>query len=206
MKNKARFNECLKHRPDAPFMEDYESSVHMSDKYERNRYRLNKAKEQVMNHPPVKLESTCSHGIKFFDEFGISAKASIEYNPLAVDTVNAIWCKQTQEEGGGYLGALCHGKVNFQMPANSSQYDERWFDPSSYKWKWVYNASGILCHQLGMSWDTKKILYFKLRTIPEGYTLEQVKRALGAYLIDCGIPIVDFYSHQIISKEEEEVK
>ena len=62
-----------------------------------------------------------------------------------------------------------------------------------------YNSSGILVHKLKKEWDESFVLVFPLRKLKEscGYSRHNIEMALGNYLIEQNVPIIDFYSHYI---------
>jgi hypothetical protein len=48
---------------------------------------------------------------------------------------------------------------------------------------------------LGKAWDTSFVLLFPLANIPAEFERGDLERAIGNYLIDNNVPIIDFYSH-----------
>jgi hypothetical protein len=81
-------------------------------------------------------------------------------------------------------------EINFDIPKNEADYDEK-----CSKNKWKYNTAGILVHQLNKSWNDTFVLIFPLANIPDKYKRGDIERAVGNYLIDKKVPIIDFYSH-----------
>ncbi|WP_369813894.1 hypothetical protein, partial [Halolactibacillus sp. JCM 19043] len=61
--------------------------------------------------------------------------------------------------------------------------------------RWKYNTSGIIVHHLGKCWDESFVLLFPLKNIPGNLSRSDVERGIGNYLIDKGVPILDFYFH-----------
>lgn len=80
--------------------------------------------------------------------------------------------------------------------ANCSEYDEKVEVNNPYLniKGWKYNSSGILVHQLNKEWDDSFVLVFPLVDIPSCYKGD-IERAIGNYLIDNEVPIIDFFSH-----------
>lgn len=99
-----------------------------------------------------------------------------------------------------YLGGVAKSNdINFDIPLNVSDYDKKEWRYNSYLKRqelvWKHNSSGILAHQLGQEWDTSFVLVFPLSNIPDGYDRGDIETAIGNYLINKGVPIIDFYSH-----------
>lgn len=181
-----------RHREDAPYAEDYKSSVHFADKYSENRYRRHKAQKEIRNIPPTK-DKVCSVCNGFFVAAEIPVTI-IKSAPAGIAYRNSIWIKFLET---GHIGVVGIGMVNFDIPPSDEEYDEKNEDGS---WKW--NSSGILVHQLGQSWDESGVLVFQINDVFEECTLEQIKRALGNWMIDeAGLHIVDHYNHQIEKRE-----
>lgn len=82
-----------------------------------------------------------------------------------------IWLKFTEN---GHIGVVATGMdVNFS-------YD---------------NSSGILIRHVKKNWDESFVLIIPLPDIPYGYRRHDIEKAIGNYLIEKEIPIIDFYSH-----------
>lgn len=188
--------------PDSPLYTDSRSSVH------KETYRLDKAKEQA-SLPPAKVETIIAHVNDFLKAIGAdTVELPIIHQPMRIDYEqikddyalkdkrDIVWMKFTAD---GYLGVVATSDdINFDIPLSSSDYNRGWWsyrNNQKYKWNWKHNTSGILVHQLGKEWDTSFVLVFPLGNIPAGYERWEVERAIGNYLIDKGIPIIDFYSH-----------
>lgn len=159
-----------------------------------NTYRLDKAKEQV-SHLPVDINIIVSHVNDFLKAIGINTiKSPIIRQPQKIDYKkikeeyslanerDIVWMKFTTD---GYLGVVAvSNDINFDIPLNTSEYTDQ-----------KRNTAGILIHQLGKEWDTSFVLVFPLANIPAGKERGDIERAIGNYLIDKGVPIIDFYSH-----------
>ena len=93
--------------------------------------------------------------------------------------------------------------INFDIPPNESVYDNKVWKYDEYTKKnelvWKYNSSGILVHKLKKEWDESFVLVFPLRKLKEswGYSRHNIEMAIGNYLIEQNVPIIDFYSHYI---------
>ena len=99
---------------------------------------------------------------------------------------NVVWIKFSDK---GHVGVVASGAdINFDYPTDYKDYTKQ------ENGEWKYNSSGILLHFLGLHWYTDAVLIIP---IPEdcGYSKREVEVAVGNYLIDCGIPIIDYYSH-----------
>lgn len=157
-------------------------------------YRLVKAQEQI-SFSSVSIDTIISYVNDFFTMIGMNKiESPIIYNPQRIDykkikTDNQltdkrdiVWMKFTED---GYLGVVATSSdVNFDIPRDSSEYKEK-----------KYKSSGILVHQLNKKWDNSFVLLFPLSNIPHGYKRGDIERAIGNYLIDKKVPIIDFYSH-----------
>ncbi len=183
---------------------DYRCSVHFN-----NKYRLNRAKEQIAS-PPARVESVISLTNDFLQNMNMSKvekpiindPKDIDYKTLKTnyslaDERDVVWMKFTKD---GYLGVVATSNdINFDIPSNCSEYDEKVEVNNPYlniKEKvWKYNSSGILVHQLNKEWDDSFVLVFLLVDIPSCYKRGDIERAIGNYLIDNEVPIIDFFSH-----------
>ena len=56
-----------------------------------------------------------------------------------------------------------------------------------------------MVHKLKKEWDESFVLVFPLRKLKEscGYSRHNIEMAIGNYLIEQNVPIIDFYSHYI---------
>ncbi len=190
---------------DTPKIKDRtkKSSVHFSD------FRLKEAKNQI-EMKPVDIKLIISYVNEFLNCIDIPKVLDpIVYDPLNIDYKqikkdynllyedDIVWMKFTSD---GYLGVVALGAdINFNIPKNSSCYNEKELRYCKYKRKnkidWKYNTSGILIHQVNKNWDTSFVLLFPLANIAGRYKKRDIELALGNLLIDKGVPIIDFYSH-----------
>lgn len=167
--------------------------------------RMNKAKDQA------KLDSVNVNEIVnlvkgFLNDVGIFTiddpilkPCEIDYQKIQEeyklnDRKDIIWMKFTTD---GYLGVVAESDdINFDMPPkHCKNYDERKYNPYTGKNDWVYNTSGIIVHKLNKEWDKSFLLVFPLCDIPLGYTRKDLEKAVGNFLIEKKVPILDFYSH-----------
>lgn len=199
-----RFFQCFPSTPPIGVKGDYRCSVHFG-----NTYRSGKAREQA-SFSPVDVNVITTYTNDFFRSIGMNTvEEPIIYNPLKIDYEkikrdnvldelgDIVWMKFTKD---GYLGVVATSNdINFDIPQNTSEYDKKeWrYNPflKQKEWVWKHTTSGILVHQLGKVWDTSFVLVFPLSNIPNGYTRGDIERAIGNYLIDKEVPIIDFYSH-----------
>lgn len=56
-------------------------------------------------------------------------------------------------------------------------------------------SSGKIIKELDLEWDDKEMFIFPLKNIPAGLKRSDIESGIGNYLIDNGVPILDFYSH-----------
>lgn len=112
-------------------------------------------------------------------------KIKKEYGLLSISDI--VWMKFTTE---GILGAVAvSNDINFEIPKDNN-YDEK------IKGYWKYNSSGIIIKELELNWNSNEILVFPLINIPEGLNRGDIECGIGNYLINNGIPILDYYSHK----------
>ncbi|MCW6665314.1 hypothetical protein NHG32_06430 [Aerococcaceae bacterium NML191219] len=173
-----------------------------SVRYSYSDYRLNKAKEQIKNKP-ISVNTIIKHVNNFLKSveiatienprLDISDSREINYKDIKQkyglsDKRDIVWMKFTTD---GYLGIVATSSdINFDIPKKSDAYNEK-----LTKYKWRYNTSGILVHQVNKKWDTSFVLVFPLRNIPKEYSRGDIEKAVGNYLIAQKVPIIDFYSH-----------
>jgi len=199
-----RFFQRFPSTPPIGVKGDYRCSVHFG-----NTYRLDEAREQA-SFSPVDVNVITTYVNDFFRSIGMNTVAApVISNPLQIDYEkikrdyvldelgDIVWMKFTKD---GYLGVVATSNdINFDIPNNTAEYDKKeWKYNSFLKQKelvWKHTSSGILVHQLGKVWDTSFVLVFPLSNIPNGYTRGNIERAIGNYLIDKKVPIIDFYSH-----------
>jgi len=199
-----RFFQCFPGTPPIGVKGDYRCSVHY-----KNTYRLDKAREQA-SFSPVDVNVITAYVNDFFRAIGMNTVESpVIHNPLQIDYEkikkdnalgelgDIVWMKFTKD---GYLGVVATSNdINFDIPQNTSEYDKKEWRYNTFlkqkEWVWKHTSAGILVHQLGKVWDTSFVSVFPLPNIPNGYTRGDIERAIGNYLIDRKVPIIDFYSH-----------
>ena len=207
MENLQQYFRCLPGTPPIGVPGDYRCSVHFG-----NTYRLDKAKEQV-TFPPADVDVITAYVNDFLEAIGMNAvefptiellqlPLQINYKKIQADHAlrepgDIVWMKFTKD---GYLGVVATSDdINFDIPSNASEYDKKEWQYNFYRKEkelvWKHNSAGILVHQIGKEWDTSFVLIFPLSNIPAGYKRGDIERAIGNYLIDKKIPIIDFYSH-----------
>ena len=57
------------------------------------------------------------------------------------------------------------------------------------------NRSGGYIKSVNKTWNTELLMVFPISELPKDKSLREVERAVGNYLIDQKVPIIDFYSH-----------
>ncbi|MCL2224063.1 MAG: hypothetical protein FWB96_03735 [Defluviitaleaceae bacterium] len=107
---------------------------------------------------------------------------------------NIIWMKFTKD---GFLGVVAvSNDINFCIPPSATFYAEtRNGKPKNKNNRWKYNTSGIIVHHLKKEWNEDFILVFPLKNFPIKFKRGDIERGIGNYLIDKGVPILDYYSH-----------
>ncbi len=174
----------------------YAQSVHG-----RNYSRLAKAREQARLQP-IPVEEVVDLIVMFLEGIGIDTtpleipsttiSRGIDYKAIAAkhqleDARDLVWIKIASN---GTVGVVAtSADLNLQLPSHSSEYDAR--TPNN---GWQYNTAGIIVHSLGLSWLPFAIV-FPLPHIPEGYTRHEIEHAVGNYLIEKHVPLLDYYSH-----------
>lgn len=175
--------------------------------------RIDQAKQQ-MRCPRVSRDTVIALVNEFLKAVRMSPVNDPVYSPQEIDYAkikdeyslanenDIVWMKfiknedSQKEELSWHLGVVAaSADVNFEIPTAESQYNEEVW---SYKYNrliWKYNTTGILIHQLEKEWDTTFVLIFPLANIPAGYNQRSFERAIGNYLIEKGVPIIDFWSH-----------
>ncbi|MCH5274866.1 MAG: hypothetical protein J1E65_03425 [Lachnospiraceae bacterium] len=89
-----------------------------------------------------------------------------------------------------FVGVIAQSSdINFQLPISADDYNKK------EKGRWQFNTSGIIIHKLGKSWDTTKVLVFPLQLNNISYSRHEIETAVGNFLVDQGIPVLDYYSH-----------
>ena len=124
---------------------------------------------------------------KFYDK--------IKDDYALTDRSDIVWMKFTED---GYLGAVAKGAdINFSIPSSRSDYKKTSDGkPKSKNNKWIYTNSGIIVHRLGKKWCRKYVLVFPLSGIPCNLNSKHIECGIGNYLIEKGVPILDYYSHR----------
>lgn len=163
--------------------------------------RMNKAIDQAKLNP-VDVDDIANWVKGFLNDVGISTiddpilkPCEIDYKKIQEefklnDRKDIIWMKFTTD---GYLGVVAESDdINFDIPPkHCNNYDEK----NTRKKGWLYNTSGIIVRKLGKEWDESFLLVFPLCNIPLGYTRKDLEKAVGNFLIEKNVPILDFYSH-----------
>ena len=177
-----------------PTFKERRSSVHYSD------YRFRKAEEQA-KMTPVSIDMIIEYINQFLEAIGINKckspiikikETSIDYKKIKQennlkDERDIVWLKFTTD---GFLGVVATSNdINFVMPESKDVYNEKLHKT------WFYNTSGILVHHVNKKWDESFALVFPLKNKPSKYNRGDIERAIGNYLIDKQVPIIDFYSH-----------
>ncbi|MCL2637883.1 MAG: hypothetical protein FWD48_05870 [Oscillospiraceae bacterium] len=117
-----------------------------------------------------------------------------EYN--LEDKRDIVWMKFTKDN---FLGVVAvSADINFNIPPSrcKKHYTEtKNGKPKNKNNHWEYNTSGIIINHLGQKWKEDFVLIFPLKNIPSGLKRGHIECGIGNYLIDKGVPILDYYSH-----------
>jgi len=179
------------------------ASVH----YE-NTFRADRAKEQAAL-VPARVQDIIEYTNKFLKMLGMTCidNPRIE-NPIeelkkpdfyeriqkdyALECIHDIvWMSFTT---CGFLGVVALGAdINFDMPPSKDNYN----DKAENQKDWKYTTSGIIVHTLNKKWDESFVLVFPLcKNEKNDYSRGDIECGIGNYLIDMGVPILDYYSHK----------
>lgn len=154
--------------------------------YKRNfRLRENKAHEQV-KLDSVDIKKVIDIVNNFLVKFGIQPvnspkltikkETKIDYLKIMKDNklnniTHIVWIKFTTD---GYLGVVAASNdINFSID----------------------NTSGKLIKSVKKKWNEDFVLVFPLVGISDGLR-KDIECGIGNYLIEKGVPIIDFYSHR----------
>lgn len=201
------------------FWEDPEASYYKDEKkywqsvHGKSFSRYNKAKKEVSEKTTVPIETIIEYVNEILKVIGITEVKNPIMNPSEVDYTlikkefelddekDIVWIKLTED---GYVGVIAvSNDLNFDIPPNDSVYDDKVWKYNEYTKKnelvWKYNSSGILVHKLNKKWDESLVLVFPLRKLNEkgGHSRHNIEMAIGNYLIEQNVPIIDYYSHYI---------
>lgn len=103
------------------------------------------------------------------------------------DSRDIVWIKFTKS---GYAGIVAvSSDINFDIPESIKEYDQKKEDG-----QWLRNSSGIIIHKLKQEWDESFVLIFPLQDMEE-YQRHDIEKAVGNYLIEQNVPLLDYYSH-----------
>lgn len=189
------------------------SSVHFGDNT-----RFNKAKEQS-TIKPTDIQKIINLTNKFLEIMGMDAiknpildnqritelcnqniyideniYKNIQLENNLKDIRDIVWMKFTKD---GYLGVVATSNdINFNIPLSIDGYNDTTDGLIKTKFNyWKYNTSGIIIHHLQKEWNRDFVLVFPLINIPDSLVRSDVECGIGNYLIENGVPILDYYSH-----------
>ena len=201
------------------FWEDPDASYYINERkywqsvHGRSFFRYNKAKKEISEKNIVPIETIIEYVNEVLKAVGIAEVKKPIMNPSEVDYTllkkefelddekDTVWIKFTED--GFVVVIAVSNDINFDIPPNESVYDNKVWKYDEYTKKnelvWKYNSSGILVHKLKKEWDESFVLVFPLRKLKEscGYSRHNIEMAIGNYLIEQNVPIIDFYSHYI---------
>lgn len=130
--------------------------------------------------------------IKMFPPYDKKFYEKIKEDFSLDDERDIVWMKFTKKKG--HIGVVATSNdINFDMPQNLCDYDKK-----KDNGKWLYSFSGVLIKYLGEEWNEEYVFVFPLvKLANHPYTRHKVEKEIGNYLIDKGVPILDYYSHRI---------
>lgn len=169
-------------------------SVHFGDGF-----RFNKAQEEAKKDP-VPVEEVIRYVNEFLSRTGVPPVLNPIMDPKEInyseiqkqyhlnDDRDLIWMKFTTDK---FVGVVAQSNdINFQLPTSAADYNKK---RKGYRWQ--FNTSGVIIHKLGKQWDKSFVLVFPLRLQNTDYSRHELETAIGNYLIDHDVPILDYYSH-----------
>lgn len=169
-------------------------SVHFNDDF-----RFNKAQEEARKEV-VTVEQIICYVNDFLNRICVPQVVNPKMDPNEIDYAklkcdyqlederDIVWLKFTTD---GYVGVVAQSNdINFDFPPSADAYNDK--DKSQH---FIYNTSGIIIHRLGKRWDTSFVLVFPLQLDNVNYSRHEIEVAIGNRLIDMGVPILDYYSH-----------
>lgn len=108
-----------------------------------------------------------------------------------VDSRDIIWMKFTKEKR--HLGVVATSDdINFDIPVSKENYNDK-----KENGAWKYLTSGIIIHVLGENWNEDYVFVFPLINKKPDKKRHFYEKQIGDYLIENGIPVLDYYSHRI---------
>ena len=130
--------------------------------------------------------------IKMFPPYDKNFYEKIKDSFSLDDERDIVWMKFTKKKG--HIGVVATSNdINFDMPQDLCDYDKK-----KDNGKWLYNFSGVLVKYLEEEWNEEYVFVFPLaKQTNHPYTRHMVEKEIGNYLIDKGVPILDYYSHRI---------
>lgn len=182
-------------------------SVHFDDKE-----RFDIAKKQ-RDKSPVSISCIVELVNELFDLIGIETvdekSAIMDPNNVNYEEIkkkhhlndigDIVWIKFTQS---GHVGVVAvSNDIGFDIPRSAREYNDKIIEynrySKCYEKKWKYTTSGILVHSVYEKWDESFVLVFPLEWKEENckYDRHMVEIAVGNYLEQKGVPIIDYYSH-----------
>lgn len=150
-------------------------------------FRIEKAKEQNLL-PVVEREVIIKYVNEFFLSIGMKTSSDpvikpkkrgtrrIEYSKINKKNKNDIvWIKFSNNNRISVIGTGCD--ISFTVYAKNN------------------TTAGLINQSLELEWDETEILIFPLYNFKEGLNRSDIESGIGNYLVSCGVPILDFYSH-----------
>lgn len=182
-------------------------SVHYNDRERFDLAKKQKDKQPISTSQIIKLinELLESIGIKPIDEIEAKMKPSeVNYGKIKesyhlADERDIVWLKFTKS---GHIGVVAvSNDIGFDIPQDKSEYNDKIKVYNKFKKiyedKWKYTSSGILVHSVNEKWDESFVLVFPLESngMHCPYNRHEIETAIGNYLENNNVPIIDYYSH-----------
>ena len=101
--------------------------------------------------------------------------AEIRKNNQINDKRDIVWIKFTNDNYISVIGTGC--------------------DISFSEWARNNTTAGLINQHLKKEWDDSFVLIFPLKEIQDNLNRSDIESGIGNYLINKGVPILDFYSH-----------
>lgn len=164
----------------------------------RDRTRFSKAEEESRK-VPASAERVAEIVLDCLKRIGLPQAAAIWADPRAVDYAAIRKQYRLKDKGeilflkfsaDGFIGVIGTGsEINFDYPPCRQDYNKRTGSD------WAYHTSGILLSHVNKIWDQGSVMICPLRIENLPFTRRQVATAVGNYLSEQGVPIIDYYSH-----------
>lgn len=171
---------------------EYIIPTYKNKSIEKSSLRYNVAKKQkALKDKPDDVNIVCEHIENILEDLGITHQTDLYWdlkkkplnkdfymsikkdNPGMKDEKDIVWIKFTQS---GYIGVVASSTdINFD----------------------ITNTSGKIIKFVGEEWNKDFVIIIPLENMNNDLNYQLVESIIGNYLIKKGVPILDYYSHNI---------